>query len=85
MQPPSIPKWKWDNIFMDLVTSLPKTATGHDSMWVIVQRQTKSAHFMPTKITTPLPKLAEIYINMIVKLHGILSSIVSDRDPRFTS
>jgi hypothetical protein len=85
LQPLSIPEWKWDSIAMDFVTGLPRTSAGHDSIWVIVDRLTKSAHFIPIKITFPLPKLAEIYIVVIVKLHGVPSSIVSDRDPRFTS
>jgi hypothetical protein len=85
MQPLSIPEWKWDSISMDFVTGLPRTTAGYDSIWVIMDRLTKSAHFIPIKITYPLPKLAEIYINTIVKLHGLPLSIVSDRDQRFTS
>jgi len=67
------------------VTSLPNTPKGHDAIWVIVDRLTKSAHFIPINISFPVSQLAEIYICEIVKLHGIPSSIVSDRDPRFTS
>jgi hypothetical protein len=85
MQPLSIPEWKWDSISMDFVVGLPKTAKGSDSIWVIVDRLTKSAHFLPIRINYPLQRLAEIYIEQIVKLHGVPSSIVSDRDPRFTS
>src|SRR3954465_1475474 len=70
---------------MDFVTGLPNTASGHDSIWVIVDRHTKSAHFIPSNITYPVAKLAEIYVRVIVKLHGIPLCIVSDRDPRFTS
>src|SRR3954471_24080324 len=58
---------------------------GHDSIWVIVDRLTKSAHFIPINITYPVSKLAEIYVRVIVKLHGIPLSIISDRDSRFTS
>ena len=70
---------------MDFVTSLPNTPRGHETIWVIVDRLTKSAHFIPINISFPVSQLAEIYIRDIVKLHGVPSSIVSDRDPRFTS
>jgi len=80
-----IPKWKWDSISMDFVTSLSNTPNRHDAIWVIVDRLTKSAHFIPINISFPVSQLAEIYIREIVKLHGDPSSIVSDRDPRFTS
>ena len=79
------PEWKWDIISMDFVTSLSNTPRGHDTIWVIVDRLTKSAHFIPINISFPVSQLAEIYIREIVKLHGVPSSIVSDRDPRFTS
>ena len=85
MQPLNIPEWKWDSISMDFVSGLPKTVKGNDSIWVIVDRLTKSAHFLPMKINHSMQKLAEMYIEEIVRLHGIPSSIVSDRDPRFTS
>ena len=85
MQPLSIPEWKWDSISMDFVTNLPRTVKGSDAIWVVVDRLSKSTHFIPIKLNYPLHKLAEIYIEQIVKLHGVPSSIVSDRDPRFTS
>lgn len=85
MQPLDVPEWIWDNISMDFVTGLPNTAKGNDAIWVVVDRLTKLAHFIPIKIIFSLQKLAEIYISIIVKLHGIPSSIVSDKDPRFTS
>ena len=70
---------------MDFVKSFPNTPRWHDATWVIVDRLTKSAHFISTNISFPVSQLAEIYIREIVKLHGVPSSIVSDRDPRFTS
>ena len=70
---------------MDFVSGLPKTSFGCDSIWVIVDRLTKSAHFLVVKTTYSLDKLAKEYIKEIVRLHGIPNSIVSDRDPRFTS
>ena len=75
---------EYDSISMDFVTGLPNTLRGHDSIWVIVDRFTKSAHFIPINISFPISKLAEIYISVIVKLHGVPLCIVSDRDPRFT-
>jgi len=85
MQPLFVPEWKWDSISMDFVGALPKTVKGFDSIWVIVDRLTKSAHFVPIKTGMSVSRLVEIYIEQIVRLHGIPSSIVSDRDPRFTS
>jgi len=70
---------------MDFIVGLPKTPTNHDSIWVIVDRLTKSAHFIPINIRYSLEKLTQLYIKEVVRLHGIPSSIVSDRDPRFTS
>lgn len=80
-----LPEWKWDMITMDFVTGLPRTAGGKDAIWVIVDRLTKSAHFLAIKKTDGVDVLAEKYLQEIVKLHGIPVSIVSDRDPRFTS
>jgi hypothetical protein len=80
-----VPKWTWDNISMDFVGALPKTIKCFDFIWVIVDRLTKSAHFVPIKTGMSVAKLAEIYIEKIVRLHGIPSSIASDRDPRFTN
>jgi hypothetical protein len=70
---------------MDFVVGLPKAPSGQDAIWVIVDRLTKSAHFLPIKITDSLEKLADLYVREIVRLHGVPISIVSDRDPRFTS
>ena len=80
-----IPEWKWERITMDFVVGLPGTQSGHDAIWVIVDRLTKSAHFLAVKNTYPLEKFAQIYVDEIVRLHGAPVSIVSDRDPRFTS
>jgi len=80
-----IPQWKWDGITMDFVTHLPRSVKGHDAIWVIVDRLTKCAHFLPINLRMSMDKLAELYIREIVRLHGVPASIVSDRDPRFTS
>ena len=85
LQPLEIPEWKWDGISMDFVMGLPRTQAGFDAIWVIVDRLTKSAHFLPIRANYPLDKLAQLYIHEIVRLHGVPATIVSDRDPRFTS
>ncbi|GJX47907.1 putative reverse transcriptase domain-containing protein [Tanacetum coccineum] len=82
---PAIPEWKWDNITMDFITKLPKSSQGFDTIWVIVDRLTKSAHFLPIRENDPLEKLARLYLNRIVARHGIPVSIIYDRDGRFTS
>ncbi|GJY30967.1 putative reverse transcriptase domain-containing protein [Tanacetum coccineum] len=82
---PKIPEWKWDNITMDFVTKLPKTSQGYDTIWVIVDRLTKSAIFTPIRETDPMDKLARIYLKEVVTRHGIPVSIICDRDPRFAS
>ncbi|GJT82934.1 putative reverse transcriptase domain-containing protein [Tanacetum coccineum] len=82
---PKIPEWKWDNITMDFVTKLPKTSQGYDTIWVIVDRLTKSAIFTPMRETDPMDKLARIYLKEVVTRHGILVSIICDHDPRFAS
>ncbi|GKD19390.1 putative reverse transcriptase domain-containing protein [Tanacetum coccineum] len=66
---PEIPEWKWDNIMMDFVTKLPKSSQGLDTIWVIVDRLTKSAHFLPIRETDPLDKLAKLYLDRIVTRH----------------
>ncbi|XP_017428675.1 uncharacterized protein LOC108336720 [Vigna angularis] len=85
LQQLEIPEWKWDSIAMDFVTHLPRTVRGHDPIWVIVDRLTKSAHFLAVNLRMSMAKLAQLYIREVVRLHGVPSSIISDRDPRFTS
>ncbi|GJS81718.1 putative reverse transcriptase domain-containing protein, partial [Tanacetum coccineum] len=82
---PEIPQWKWENITMDFVTKLPKTATGQDTIWVIVDRLTKSAHFLPMREDDTLEKLTRLYLKEVVSKHGVPVSIISDRDGKFTS
>jgi len=71
LEPLEIPQWKWDNISMDFVTHLPRSVRGHDSIWVIVDRLTKCAHFLPINQKMSLDKLAELYVREIVRLHGV--------------
>ncbi|GJU01553.1 putative reverse transcriptase domain-containing protein [Tanacetum coccineum] len=80
-----IPEWKWEKITMDFVTKLPKTANGYDTIWVIVDRLTKSAHFLPMRENDPMKKLMKLYMKEVVTRHGVPVSIISDRDGRFTS
>nr|GEX98768.1 retrotransposable element Tf2 [Tanacetum cinerariifolium] len=77
--------WKWDEISMDFVTGLPQTQRRHDAIWVVVDRLTKSAYFLLIHKDYSISKLAETFQQEIVRLHGTPSTIVSDRDPRFTS
>ena len=70
---------------MDFVTGLPWTQRQHDAIWVIVDRSTKSAHFLPVNVEDSLEKLAQLYVDEIVRHHGVPGSIVSDRDPNLTS
>ena len=85
LQPLPIPEWKWELITMDFVFKLPPTTQRHDDIWVVVDRLTKSAHFLPIREKFSPHKLAELFMNNIVSLHGVTVSIISDRDPRFTS
>ncbi|GJZ22593.1 putative reverse transcriptase domain-containing protein [Tanacetum coccineum] len=80
---PEIPQWKWDNITMDFITKLPKSSQVYDTIWVIADRVTKSTIFVPMKETDPMEKLARMYLKEVATRHGILVSIICDRDPRF--
>ena len=80
-----IPTWKGDVINMDFITRLPRTRKQHDSIWVIVDRMTKSSHFLVVKTTYSAEDYVKLYINEIVRLHGVPLSIISDRGPQFIS
>ena len=75
LQKMPIPEWKWERIAMDFVVGLPKTLGKFDSIWVIVDRLTKSAHFIPVKLTYNAEKLAKLYISEVVRLHGFHSPL----------
>jgi len=85
LQPIKIPKWKWEEVGMDFIVGLPRTQKGYDSIWVIVDRLTKVAHFILVKTKYSGPKLDELYMERIVFLHGVPKKIVSDRGTQFTS
>ncbi|GJY03857.1 putative reverse transcriptase domain-containing protein [Tanacetum coccineum] len=71
---PEIPEWKWEKITMDFVTKLPKTANGYDTIWVIVDRLTKSAHFLPMRENDPMERLMVLYMKEVVTKHGVFNN-----------
>nr|GEW49900.1 putative reverse transcriptase domain-containing protein [Tanacetum cinerariifolium] len=81
---PEIPQWKWENITMDFVTKLPKTVNRQDTIWVIVDRLTKSAHLLPVREDDTLEKLTRQYLKEVVSKHGVPVLIISDHDGKFT-
>jgi hypothetical protein len=83
LQPLTIPLWKWDDISMDFIVGLPLTARKKDSIWVIVDRLTKTAHFIAVHTTYSIQDYAELYIDQIMRLHKIPKTIVSDRGTQF--
>jgi hypothetical protein len=85
LYPLKIPEWKWEEIDMDFITGLPCTQKGYDYIWVMVDRLTKVAHFIPVKTIYKGSQLAELYMARIVSLHGVPKRIILDRGPQFTS
>jgi hypothetical protein len=85
LQPMQIPEWNWEEVGMDFIVGLPRTQRGYDSIWVIVDRQTNVAHFLLVKITYSSAKLAELYMERIVSLHGVPKKIMSNWGTHFTS
>nr|GEW81662.1 putative reverse transcriptase domain-containing protein [Tanacetum cinerariifolium] len=82
---PKIPIWKWERITKDFITKLPRTSNGHDTIWVIVNRLTKSTHFIPTREMESMDTLTWLYIKEIILRHGVPISIISDHDSHFSS
>jgi hypothetical protein len=85
LYPLKIPEWKWEEIGINFITGLPRTPRGYDSIWVIVDRLNKVAHFIPVKTTYMISQLLELYMVRIMSLHSVPKKIVSDRGPHFTS
>ncbi|XP_024019110.1 uncharacterized protein LOC112090927 [Morus notabilis] len=85
LQPLPVPRWKWEHITMDFLMGLPRTELKYDAIWVVVDRLTKSAHFIPFHATYSRKILSELYLEHIVRLHGVPLSITSDRDTRFNA
>ncbi|GKB18935.1 putative reverse transcriptase domain-containing protein [Tanacetum coccineum] len=78
LQHPEKPEWKWDKITMDFITKLPRSRSGYDTIWVIVDRLTKSAYFLMTRKDYSMEKLSRLYIDEIVARLGVPASIISD-------
>jgi hypothetical protein len=85
LQPLSIPEWKWENICMDFIVGLPCISCGYNSIWVIVDCLTKSAHFIPVSTTNRVRQYVELYLSHIVRYHGILKTIIFDRGSIFVA
>jgi len=85
LNPLPIPSWKWDDINMDFIVGLPKTSKGCDSIWVIIDRLTKQAHFLPVRIDYPAIRYAKLYIDRIMSLPGVPKTIILDRGTQFVS
>jgi len=85
LQSLEVPMWPWDDIAMDFVAGLPRSPRGRDTIWVVVDRLSKVAHFIPIRSTSTAGDLAPIYMREIVRLHGVPRTIVSDRDAKFVS
>jgi hypothetical protein len=85
LQPLPIPEWKWEIISMDFITGFPKTQRQHDSIMVVVDKLSKSAHFIPMKSTYKAINITEFFMKEIFRLHGIPKMVISDRDVKFTS
>jgi hypothetical protein len=85
LQPLQVLEWNWESVRMDFITGFPKSSRGNDSIWVIVDRLTKFAHFIPIRTTYKGSQLADLYLSRIVSLYGVPKNIVSDRGTKFTS
>ena len=85
LQPLEVAEWKWEHVTMDFVTHMAWTPQRHGAVWLIVDRLTKSAHFLTVRMTFTLERFCQLYIREIVLLHGVPVTIMSDRDPRFTA
>jgi hypothetical protein len=85
LQPLSITEWKWENICMDFIVGLPHTLCGYNLIWAIVDRLTKFTHFIPVSTTYRVRQYAELYMSQIIRYHGILKTIISDRGSIFVA
>ena len=85
LQPLSIPEWKWDKVGMEVITGFPKTQKGNDAIFIVVDRLSKVAHFLPIRESITASQLEDLYVSRIVSLHGVPLEINSDRGSLFTS
>ena len=84
LQPFPVPNWKWEIISLDFITGLPRTQKQHDSIMVVVDKLSKSAHFIPVKSSHKAADIAGIFLKEIFRLHGVPKVVISDRDVKFT-
>jgi hypothetical protein len=85
LHPLPILEWKWEVVTIDFITGFPRTSKQHDTIIVVVDKLTKAAHFIPMKTTHKATNVVDIYMREVARLHGVPKTIVSDRDPKFTS
>ena len=85
LRPLPIPEWKWDKVSMDFITGFPKTQKGNDAIFVVIDRLSKVAHFLPVHESITSSQLADLYVSRIVSLHGVPLEINSNRGSLFTS
>ena len=85
LRPIDVPEWKWDEVGMDFITGFPKSQKGNDAIWVIIDRLSKVAHFLPVHEDINAAKLADLYMSQIVPLHGVPLRIISDQGSIFMS
>jgi len=85
LQPLPIPEWKWDKVSMDFITGFPKTQKGNDAIFVVIDRLSKVAHFLPIRESITASQLVDLYVSRVVSLHGVPLEINSDRGSLFTS
>lgn len=85
LQPIEILKWKLENITMDVIVGFPHTHKGFDVVWVVVDQIKKSIHFIPYRVTMKVAEMVDLYIREVVHIHGVLKSIIFNRDPRIAS
>src|SRR3954470_18929228 len=84
LQPLPIPEWKWDKVSMDFIIGFPKTLKGNDAIFVVIDRLSKVAHFLPIRESITASQLADLYVSRNVSLHGVPLEINSDRGSLFT-
>jgi len=84
LQPLQVPEWKWETIIMDFITNFPKTIKKHDAIMVLVDKLSKTSHFIPIKSTFKAIDVANIFMKEIFRLHGFPKTIILDRDGKFT-